>query len=175
MIGFQEGVGGEASEFPELVGAVTEAFSPTGWIAQATGLEHRSAQEEMAISVAQAWLADEALLIEAGTGVGKSLAYLLPGIMRAVQLERPLVVSTHTIALQEQILHHDLDLVRKLFQQHPELEKAAQFRSTLLVGRGNYLCGTRLAQAEASRGELFPTEEQKELERLRAWIPNAVP
>jgi ATP-dependent DNA helicase DinG len=112
---------------------------------------------------------EKALFFEAGTGVGKSLAYLLPGILQSVAAKRPFVVSTHTIALQEQIERKDLPLCRELLGKEPELQPFAGFRHAILLGRGNYLCGTRLGQALKSRTELFPSEEQQELERIAAW------
>ena len=83
--------------------------------------------------------------------------------------ERQMVVSTHTIALQEQIEGKDLALCRHLFRSHPDLERFAAFRHAVLVGRGNYLCGARLKQALQTRTELFPNAGQKELERIEQW------
>jgi ATP-dependent DNA helicase DinG len=123
----------------------------------------------MAIRAIEALQADGTLFFEAGTGVGKSLAYLIPGLLQAVAAERQLVVSTHTIALQEQIERKDLILCRKLFEAVPELKPFAGFRHAVLLGRGNYLCGTRLAQALKTKTELFPSAEQKELQRIADW------
>src|SRR5690606_32968002 len=85
---------------PELVARL---FSTGGILQKALGLEHRPQQEHMARAVADTFVGDRPLLFEAGTGVGKSLAYLLPGIIHAIDQSRQLVVSTHTIALQEQL------------------------------------------------------------------------
>ncbi|MGC9450282.1 MAG: ATP-dependent DNA helicase [Oceanipulchritudo sp.] len=144
-------------------------FRPDGLLRRHLGLDHRPQQEEMALRTMEAWQADEALFFEAGTGVGKSLAYLVPGILHAVASERPLVVSTHTIALQEQIENKDLPLCRKLFAGEPGLRPCADFRHAVLLGRGNYLCGTRLEQALRTKTELFPGPEQEELARIADW------
>src|SRR5262245_39804447 len=80
----------------------------TGQLCSALELEHRPEQEQMARAVASAFHDDLPLLFEAGTGVGKSLAYLVPGIIQAVDQGRQFIVSTHTISLQEQIEQKDL-------------------------------------------------------------------
>lgn len=149
--------------------ATDRIFHPGGLLQSRMGLEHRPQQEEMARRTLAAWQADRALFFEAGTGVGKSLSYLIPGLMLAVAAKRPLVVSTHTIALQEQIEKKDLALCRRLFEADPDLQAFAGFRSTVLVGKGNYLCGTRLKQALAMGTELFESPQQKELQRIADW------
>ena len=103
----------------------------------------------MARGVAAAMRDDEPLPFEAGTGVGKSLAYLVPGIIQAVDQSRQLIVSTHTISLQEQIETKDLPICRRLFQATSALERYAGFKSAVLVGKSNYLCTTRLGHALA--------------------------
>ncbi len=123
----------------------------------------------MARAVARALADDAPLLFEAGTGVGKSLAYLLPGIIHAVDQSRQMIVSTHTIALQEQIDTKDLPLCRRVFASTPELEKYKTFKSAVLVGKSNYLCSTRLATALRDKHELFATPEHSELQRIAAW------
>jgi ATP-dependent DNA helicase DinG len=151
---------------PELA---ARTFAAEGWLRAALGLEHRPQQEEMARAVAGALADDEPLLFEAGTGVGKSLAYLVPGIIHAVDQSRPLIVSTHTIALQEQLEESDLPKCRRLFRGTPELARYADFRATVLVGKGNYLCTTRLGHALAERATLLADAEYDELQRLAAW------
>ncbi len=155
-----------ASRAPELTPAL---FADDGILAADLRLEYRPQQEAMARAVAAAQSADDPLLFEAGTGVGKSLAYLLPGIIQAVDQSRQLIVSTHTIALQEQLDRKDLPLCRKVFSAHPSLAAYPDFRSTVLVGKGNYLCTTRLAQALRDKQELIPTSEHTELQRIAQW------
>ncbi len=169
MIGLREDSGeapAPASHAPALAARV---FAEGGWLQDRLELEHRPQQEQMARAVAAAMRDDEVLLFEAGTGVGKSLAYLVPGIIHAVDQGRPMIVSTHTISLQEQIETMDLPRCRRLFESVPELRPYAGFKSAVLVGRANYLCPTRLAHALAARQELFATAEHAELERLAAW------
>ena len=87
-----------------------DIFRPDGWLCTALSLEHRPEQEQMAVAAAQAFATASPLLFEAGTGVGKSLAYLIPAILHATDAERQCIVSTHTISLQEQIQRKDLAL-----------------------------------------------------------------
>jgi len=148
---------------------VAQAFQEQGWLHETLKLEHRPQQEAMARTVASAVFSDEPLLFEAGTGVGKSLAYLIPGIIHACSQERQLVVSTHTIALQEQLEQKDLPMCRRLFSQAEELKPFAGFRSAVLMGKGNYLCTSRLGAALAGKNELFSTPEFEELKRIATW------
>ena len=148
---------------------VAQAFAEGGWLQQALKLEHRPQQEQMARAVAGSMSDDEVLLFEAGTGVGKSLAYLVPGILHAIDQTRQMIVSTHTISLQEQIETKDLPLCRRLFESVDELRPYAKFKSALLVGKANYLCTTRLAHALQSRHELFASADHEELQRIAAW------
>lgn len=154
------------SHAPELT---IEIFDEGGWLQEGLRLEHRPQQQEMAQAVASAMNDDVPLLFEAGTGVGKSLAYLLPGLIHAVDQKRQMIVSTHTISLQEQIETKDLPLCRRVFQSRPELKDYADFKSAVLVGKSNYLCTTRLATALRDKQELFPTAELGELQRIAGW------
>lgn len=146
-----------------------QVFAADGYLVNALGLEHRPQQEAMAQAVVRNFTSERALLFEAGTGVGKSLAYLVPGILRAMLCERPCVVSTHTIALQQQLLNNDLPKCQALFAAVPELERFAGFKAALMLGRGNYLCGHRLARAIATRTDLFGGPQEEELERIAQW------
>ncbi len=169
MIGFREGGGSPLPSTPLPVELADRVFAPGGWLAERLMLEHRPQQEAMAQAVSRAMATDIPLVFEAGTGVGKSLAYLVPGILQAVSEKRPLLVSSHTIALQQQLKNHDIPLVRRLFDQMPQLERFRDFRVALLVGRGNYLCGHRLARAIQTRGDLFNQVQAEELERICEW------
>ena len=148
---------------------VEQIFCPDGLLQKRLQLDYRQEQASMAAATQSAWDGDEALFFEAGTGVGKSLAYLIPGILHAMTRERPFVISTHTIALQEQIEQKDLPLCRKVFASVEDLVAFSGFKHAVLLGRGNYLCGARLAQALKSKKELFPSDEQIELARIEAW------
>jgi ATP-dependent DNA helicase DinG len=166
MIGLNEEGGAKPSRLPELVSGV---FAETGTLCAALSLEHRPEQEQMARNVARAMAADAPLLFEAGTGVGKSLAYLLPGIIHAVDQNRQLIVSTHTISLQEQIEQKDLPLCRRVFKEDPAGAPYGEFRSAVLLGKSNYLCPTRLSHALADRASLFADDEYAELQRIADW------
>lgn len=169
MIGLREDAGevpAPVSHAPELAGRL---FAEGGWLQERLSLEHRPQQEAMARAVAAAMADDRPLLFEAGTGVGKSLAYLLPGIIHAVDQSRQLIVSTHTIALQEQLQTSDLPTCRRVFRDSPGLDRYAAFSSAVLVGKSNYLCTTRLEHALKDRQELFTGPEQSELHRIAAW------
>ncbi|NJK93474.1 MAG: hypothetical protein HC904_17655 [Blastochloris sp.] len=102
------------------------------------------------------------MVVEAGTGVGKSLAYLLPAILHAHEQGRKALVSTHTIHLQEQLFHKDIPLAEKLLP--------FEFKTALLKGRQNYVCPHRLGKAMAHAGELFVSSEQAELQRIWQWM-----
>jgi len=153
---------------------VEPIFSEGGWLLEKGDLDYRPQQERMARAVAAALGDDESLLFEAGTGVGKSLAYLLPGILRAVDDSRQMIVSTRTITLQEQIELNDLPLCRRFLESRPELARYAGFRSALLVGKANYLCPTRLAHALTERASLFADADYDELQRIAEWAGRTV-
>lgn len=179
MIGFfDEGGSREQAAVLRLVPLIERIFMSRGDLQRALELEHRPQQADMALAIAEAMEADEALLFEAGTGVGKSLAYLIPGIIRAVDSGKPLVVSSHTIALQEQLKQKDLRICRALFKAVPELNKYAGFKAAVMVGKGNYCCGTRLRNAlqEAEnphQQELFEDAERQHLRLLGEWLGKA--
>jgi ATP-dependent DNA helicase DinG len=92
----------------DLVARVEEIFSPTGILSKASNFEFRPQQQQMAMAVARALQNREHLAVEAGTGVGKSLAYLIPAILFAVAERKKAVISTHTINLQGQLTEKDL-------------------------------------------------------------------
>jgi len=167
MIGLNdEGSGAKPTRLRDLT---KDIFAETGSLCDALQLEHRPEQEQMAGAVAASLSDDVPLLFEAGTGVGKSLAYLIPGIIHAVDQGRQLIVSTHTISLQEQIEQQDLPICRRLFKSDPACAAYTEFRSTVLVGKSNYLCPTRLSHALADRTTLFADADYEELQRIAAW------
>jgi len=133
----------EEDEF-DLSSIIDSTFQEGGWLEQALGFEHREEQYEMAKSVADSLLNESHLLFEAGTGVGKSLAYLIPSVLFSCTRKRPCVVATNTISLQEQLLNKDIPALRSLMELTPAIESFKDFRCALLVGRANYLCTTRL-------------------------------
>ncbi|MSU22934.1 MAG: ATP-dependent DNA helicase [Opitutus sp.] len=169
MIGLRDDPGSAPPPPSHAPALAAKIFAEAGWLQTALRLEHRPQQEEMARAVAAAMQADEPLLFEAGTGVGKSLAYLVPGLIHAIDQSRQLIVSTHTISLQEQLSTSDLPLCRRLFQSTPDLVRYADFKSAVLVGKSNYLCTTRLGHALADRASLFADADYDELQRVAAW------
>jgi ATP-dependent DNA helicase DinG len=94
--------------------------------------EVRESQQKMVDLVDEALHTNQHLVIEAGTGVGKSLGYLIPSVRFAKEKDRPLVVSTHTVQLQQQLLERDVPLLKKIMP--------FDFTATLLKGRNHYLC-----------------------------------
>ena len=144
--------------FPARVRAM---FGTDGALAQARKFEYRSEQQEMAVAVATALAEERHVVIEAGTGVGKSLAYLVPSVLWAHEQKKKAVVSTYTINLQEQLVYKDLPIVQKVLP--------FEFEVMLWKGRGNYLCPARLERALAQAGDLFTSTERAELDRIRDW------
>ena len=141
-----------------------DALSNAGPIAQMLGesYEARPEQTQMASAVARAMDRGGRLLAEAGTGVGKSYAYLLPAIQRCVDFGETVVVTTNTIALQEQIVRKDIPMLMKALglgeadaEGPGEHDPMATLRPALVKGRGNYMSIRRLEQASKRQDKLF--------------------
>ena len=145
----------------DLVKQVEDFFSPTGILSKAKNFEYRPQQQQMAVAVARALQNREHLTVEAGTGVGKSLAYLIPAILFAVAQKKKAVVSTHTINLQEQLTEKDLPMLAQILP--------VKFSFSMLKGRANYLCTRRLHKAMQQSGNLFTSSEVEELQRIYEW------
>jgi len=136
--------------------------SPGGVFERAfPGYEHRPQQVEMVRTVAEAFNLPSHLLAEAGTGTGKSLAYLLPAVHYALQNDVRVVISSNTINLQDQLFQKDIPDVRRILN--------LPFRAALLKGRGNYVCQRRLNVLRRSR-QLTSTEISG-LVKILAWLP----
>ena len=150
-----------AGSAKDLVQEVADIFSSKGILSRSKNFEFRPQQQEMAVAVAQALTNGEHLAVEAGTGVGKSLAYLVPAILYAVANKKKAVVSTHTINLQEQLTQIDLPMLEQIMP--------GKFSFTMLKGRGNYLCTRRLQKAVQQAGNLFTSSEAEELQRIHEW------
>ncbi len=143
------------------------------------GGSERPGQVKMAVAVAHAFETGEHLVVQAGTGTGKSLAYLVPAIVRALHDESPVVVSTATIALQRQLVERDLP--RLADSLATELPRRPRF--ALLKGRRNYLCLNKIHNGIQGAGdegagdgpqeELFDpvavTALGRDVQRLTAW------
>ncbi len=149
----------------ELSAAVSEVFAPEGTLARALpGFETRPAQLQMADAVAAAFADGGILLAEAGTGTGKTLAYLVPAILSRQRV----LISTGTKNLQEQIFFKDLPVLRASL--------GIDFSATYMKGRGNYLC---LHRFDALRNEgaqaAFPSfvtsaDEAHQLRLIERWV-----
>lgn len=125
------------------------------------GYEDRPGQRDMLAAVSRSFNEGGITLVEAGTGTGKSLAYLLPAVRWAQENGERTVVSTNTINLQEQLAGKDLPLVQQLVG---EVEWA------LVKGRGNYISIRRALLAQESQASLFEEDRSGELRELREWI-----
>ncbi len=156
--------------------AVSEAPSVADLLAtavEALGGTEREGQERMAAAVERALRTGEHLAVQAGTGTGKSLAYLVPAIRHALEADQAVVVSTATIALQAQLVDRDLPRLTKALE--PTLGREPSF--AILKGRGNYLCRHKIesgAQAEDPGDEqLFDPFQVsalgRQVTRLHEW------
>jgi ATP-dependent DNA helicase DinG len=142
---------------------VADVLGPEGIIARRlSGYEHRPEQLEMAGAVERAFAQQHHLVVEAGTGVGKSFAYLVPAIQRATESHQRVVISTHTIALQEQLINRDIPFLRSIWPD--------EFTAVLVKGRSNYLGLRRLKAASERQDSLLAAEGQlNELWRMEDW------
>jgi len=141
--------------------SIADLLGPQGVVARALpGYEERPEQLRMAFAVGEALNRGRLAVIEAGTGTGKSLAYLVPAILWALENEERVVVSTNTINLQEQLIRKDL----------PFLQRATglEFQAVLVKGRANYLCRRRAETARVEPG-LFDDELAGELATIFEW------
>lgn len=143
--------------------AIERDFGPDGPLARGFDTyETRDGQRDMATTIARTYAEGGVALLEAGTGVGKSMAYLVPALRWAAANKERTIVSTNTITLQEQLVGKDLPLLADLLSDQP-------VRFALLKGWRNYLCLARLAQADASSASLFEAPQREELRMLGEW------
>jgi ATP-dependent DNA helicase DinG len=143
---------------PETIAAL---LGPEGVIAaKLPDYEDRPEQLRMAFAVGEAFNQGQLAVIEAGTGTGKSLAYLVPALLWARSNEERVVVSTRTINLQEQLIRKDLPFLRRA--------TGLEFRAVLVKGRSNYLCRRRSENAGRDLG-LFEQELVDEIQQILKW------
>ncbi|MBC7225208.1 MAG: DEAD/DEAH box helicase, partial [Anaerolineae bacterium] len=157
--------GPESSLRPVDEDEVAGLLEEGGLVAQSfPGYEYRAEQVQMLRRVAQALNQGEHLLVEAGTGTGKSLAYLLPAVYFAVRNDERIVISTNTINLQDQLYQKDI----------PDLQRLLPFpfRAALLKGRSHYLCLRKLAGFRSRR--TFSLDEVRLLAKVLAWLPTTL-
>ncbi len=143
---------------PEEISAILEPGGP--FAKQFPGYEFRSQQISMLQATAEAFSNSNHLLVEAGTGIGKSLAYLVPAFKWAERNGERVVVSTNTINLQDQLSHHDIPAINRILQTN--------YKGALLKGRRNYLCPRRLNAAR----RLGPrsADEMRVLAKVLVWL-----
>jgi len=146
---------------------VCRTFRPSGKLKKALkSYEYRREQEEMAEAVATALNEEKYLIVEAGTGVGKSWAYLIPAILWAKKNNQHFIISTNTKNLQEQLVQKDIPFLKRWL--------GIDFSSAILKGRANYLCLRRLASSiediEETPLPLFSVEERMFLVHLLVWL-----
>lgn len=149
---------------------VSRIFAPGGDLEKAFvsvhgSYEPRPQQAEMAAAVARCLVGQRHLAVEAGTGVGKSFAYLIPSLLFALRTRQKVAVSTHTISLQEQLYLKDIPFLRDRL--------GLDFQVALVKGRSNYLCLKRLANAQKHGGDLFRQHLYDEIDRLQTWARTA--
>ncbi|WP_296543937.1 ATP-dependent DNA helicase [Rothia sp. (in: high G+C Gram-positive bacteria)] len=158
-------------ELETLPGA-KDALNLLDEVVEATGGQKREGQRTMAAHVAQALELQRHLLVQAGTGTGKSLGYLVPALARVGESDQPIVVATATLALQAQIVNRDIPRLLQALEPRPE----SQAQVALLKGRNNYLCLHKLegGYPEEEQDTLFdmPSSTSRvgeEVVRLREW------
>lgn len=142
--------------------AVEKMFLPGGCVARGLKVyQHRDQQVKMLKAVGKAFQQNRHLLVEAGTGIGKSLAYLVPAIHWAVAQGEKVVVATHTIALQEQLIKSDIVFLQK------NLDTA--FKAAVLKGRSNYLCLFKWRTIKQNV-QAFNWPEKVLMARISLWL-----
>lgn len=144
---------------------IEDYFSEDGILVnEIKGFEHRHEQEEMAKNIQKAINDNRKIIVEAGTGTGKTLAYLIPAIKWAIANKKKVIIATNTINLQEQLLLKDIPLAKSVIKD--------EFTYALVKGRSNYLCKrlfTELSLGKSVDIETFSTEAREQLEYILKW------
>lgn len=152
---------------------VVEILGSDGPIARRleSGFESRPQQIEMARAVARAMATQGRLIVEAGTGVGKSFAYLVPAILRILTTGQRIVIATNTIALQEQLIRRDIPLLLDTIEQWgADPQNAHAVVPALVKGRGNYVSIRRLKMASERQDRLFvDAAQRRSLHVIEDW------
>ena len=140
-------------------------FAKDGILAkEIKGFEYREEQEEMAQYIQDAINEDRKIIVEAGTGTGKTLAYLIPSIKWAVTNKKKVIIATNTINLQEQLLLKDIPLAKSIIKD--------EFSYVLVKGRNNYVCKrlfNELALGKSIDIETFSMEAREQIEYILKW------
>ncbi len=152
-----------ASPKPLELETLCKMLEPDGLFEQNfTGFEYRPQQVDMMANVIGAFNAAHHMMIEAGTGTGKSMAYLIPAIYWAVRNGQRVVISTNTINLQDQLLNKDIPNLQKILP--------VKFKAVSMKGRSNYVCPRRV-QMFRTKANLSP-KESRLLAKLLVWMPS---
>jgi predicted DnaQ family exonuclease/DinG family helicase len=158
---------------PEILAALLTEGGP---LAKAfPAYEQRPQQVAMLKAVAEAFNNDEHLIVEAGTGVGKSLAYLIPAIAFALRNSRRVVVSTNTITLQDQLYNKDIPDIQRILGAKPGVPSPlgpGEIRVVTLKGRSNYLCTRRWNSFRSA--EHRTVDDIRLLARIMIWLPTTL-
>ncbi len=147
---------------PLVAEELERTLSPDGPLSQWRGYEDRPGQREMLRFVADRYNEKGVGLVEAGTGTGKSLAYLLPAARWAIDNRERTVISTHTITLQEQLVSKDIPQVEDVLGE--------ELSAALVKGRGNYVSIRRAKDALTNAGSLFQQTREEELKMISEWL-----
>ncbi|WP_035495756.1 ATP-dependent DNA helicase [Fusobacterium sp. oral taxon 370] len=144
---------------------IEDYFSKEGILVnEIKGFEHRHEQEEMAKNIQNAVNNNKKIIVEAGTGTGKTLAYLIPAIKWAIANKKKVIIATNTINLQEQLLLKDIPLAKSVIKD--------EFSYALVKGRTNYLCKrlfTELSLGKSVDIETFSIEAREQIEYILKW------
>lgn len=168
-----------ARQKPLEAGALEQALGPEGRLAKHIGhYEYRPSQMEMLRAVTDALNHDGLAVIEAPTGTGKSMAYLLPAVGWSIRNNERVVVSTETINLQEQLIEKDLPLLKQALgldvEPSPEPgaspDRTPEFSAVLVKGRNNYLCRRKADYLDKHRDFAASDEKQEQIESILSWI-----
>ena len=167
--GAGDGFSAECADWGEMAVSLLASGGPLSEVFERTFLdrtyEEREGQLTMTRAVGQSFLHGRHLAVEAGTGTGKTFAYLLPAMLAAAS-GRKVILSTHTLALQDQILHKDMPLIEAAWKE----AGYAPVSLVLLKGRRNYVCRRRLANAIHYKADLFERDATDQLEQLVSWV-----
>ena len=143
---------------------VKDYFSEEGILVRDIGFEYRKEQEDMAHVVEKSVNENKKLIVEAGTGTGKTLAYLIPAIRWAVENKKKVIIATNTINLQEQLLLKDIPLAKSIIKE--------DFSYALVKGRNNYVCKrlfNELALGKNIDIETYSIEAREQIEYILKW------
>jgi len=150
----------------DLLQNIVEIFSSEGSLSRIPKFEYRPQQLEMAQAISHALESNKHLVVEAPTGVGKSLAYLIPAVLYAIENKKKAIISTYTKNLQEQLFQKDLKIVNSIL--------GIDVNAVVLKGRNNYLCTTRLVNALNNQRQLFEKENAAELQHIAEWAEKTI-